>query len=375
MTKRDVSKEASKAVAAHTRALDMDAEVLDAAREHVRKANAAAAAFAEFRRSIGRVLAGEGSEEKIELRKMQEGRKGRETALKFTGQPKPERIDFKLSHPTGYLDEDLSEAVADALRTLAIAIGEARTRDISGEGDEERAVREALLGFGILAFNEARAFLIVAGAGLDRHARIHYRAVMEYELRVKRILEDAGCAKALFDAFAHEFRKFTRDLELTDQNAVDAEIEATMGVPADELETGPEKRALFGKSGDVKSAMNDLPNGNRRYVGTFSWPSQVSHGSIMALREVAKSTAGAGSNFLDLAGRDGYGDRLAYSIIWTIMHFANHIAIRFDFGLLAHVEPVVRRAIAANHRLDIISEEQEERAKTLLAEARQKAAG
>lgn len=299
-----------------------------------------------------------------------ENEKPSEPTLKFTGQPRPDRIDFRLSYPTGYLDVDLAETVEDALRALAIAIREARSYDISSETDDERAVREAMLGFGILTFNEARAFLIVAGAGLDRHARIHYRSIMEYEFRLKRILEDPTRAKAFFDAFVHELRKLADDLEQMDEEAIDREIESTMGVPASSLSTGPEKKALFGKSGDVKTAMKELPYGNRRYVGTFSWPSQVSHGSIMALREVARSIAGAGSDFLDLAGRDGYGNRLAYSIIWNILSLANHIAIRFDFGLLAYVEPVTKRAIAANERLGIISKEQEKNATDLMAAAK-----
>ena len=82
---------------------------------------------------------------------------------------------FTLNHPTGYLDDEIAETLADALKALLLAIAHGRTESTESLIEEEAAVREALLGFGILAFNETRAFLIVAGAGLDRHARIHFR--------------------------------------------------------------------------------------------------------------------------------------------------------------------------------------------------------
>lgn len=280
--------------------------------------------------------------------------------LRFTGQRQsPDPLKFTLSHPTGYLDDEIAETLGDALKALLLAIGRARTEHIEVLGDAEKAVREALLGFGILAFNETRAFLIVAGAGLDRHARIHFRSVMEYELRVRRILELPERAINFFDAFAHEIRKTAQDLEVADEVAIENEIVAVLGKSVHQ--TASEKKALYGKSGDVKSAMSELPAGGKRYVGTFAWPSQVAHGSVLALRDIAKATEGAGSDFMDVAGRDGYGDRLAYIMIWTVLYFANLIAQRLLGGSLQMTEQIIDRTLEINRRLRIVTEEQERR--------------
>jgi hypothetical protein len=256
--------------------------------------------------------------------------------------------------------------MAEALKMLASAIARERTTSCAGLSDEERAVREALLGFGILAFNEGRAFLIVAGAGLDRHARVHFRSLMEYEFRVKRILEDPTRATAFFDAFVHEFRKVTSDLEVADQEAVEAEIERVLGRPSAEINTGSEKKALFGKSASVKSAMEELPEGARRYAGTFGLQSQVSHGSVLALREVARSTEGVGGEFLDVASRDGYGNRLAYTLIWVLLHLANCITKRFEDGVLRVIDAIIQQTLAINDRLQFVTPEQEKRAAEVL---------
>jgi hypothetical protein len=281
--------------------------------------------------------------------------------IKFTGQQPADRLSFQLSYPVGYLDEGLCDIFVDALRTLASAIGEARSRDIEELDQEQRAVREALLGFSILTFNEARAYLIVAGAGLDRHAGIHFRSIMEYEFRFKRLLKEPSRAKALFEAFAHEFRKMAKDLELSDQDAIERSIADAIGT-AEIANNGSEKEALFGKKGHMKGAMQDVAEGWRRYLGTFSWPSQVSHGTVLALRDLARSLEGVGSDFLTIAGRDGYGNRLAHATIWNVLYFANTTARLFGFSIDEQVAPVAKGAIAANARLGLVSPEIQRRA-------------
>lgn len=278
--------------------------------------------------------------------------------LRFSGQkPVAGQILFPVSHPTGYLDDALSAAFIDAVKVLVSAIGSARIRANPGSTAAEKALAEILIGFGLLAANEARAFIIVAGAGLDRHARIHFRSIMEYEFRVRRLLEDPQRAKDFVDAYAHEARTFARDLETVDESAMEEEIERVLG--SAEGGTGPEKRALFGKGGQVKQAMSELPDGGRRYVGTFGWPSQISHGSIMALREIARAIDGVGGEFLESASRDGYGNRLAYNLIWALLHLADQIAARFLIPIAEQRDPVVINAMAINDRLGIISKDEE----------------
>jgi hypothetical protein len=36
--------------------------------------------------------------------------------LRFTGEPKAEKLDFTLSHPTRYLDDEIAETLSDALK-------------------------------------------------------------------------------------------------------------------------------------------------------------------------------------------------------------------------------------------------------------------
>jgi hypothetical protein len=295
-----------------------------------------------------------------------EGKEHTNFPLRFTGQAKPDKIDFTVNYLTGYQDAELCDTLAEALKALAIALGEARSHNIEHLPDEERAVREVLLGFSILAYNETRAFLMVAAGGLELHARIHYRSVMEYEFKTKTILNTPSRALAFLKAFAHEFRKLGSGLNITEE-ALNTHIIEALGLP---VESASEKRALYGKPDkksptDVKSAMAESAEGSVRYLATFSVPSMVSHGGIVALRDVARAIDGAGSDFLDIAARETFSINILYGMIWPVLYFAGVVATRFGFSVAEHIEPVGTRALASNQRLKIISPEAAARAREI----------
>gem|GEM_PF-3802752 len=139
----------------------------------------------------------------------------REPTLRFSGQGLPQHHSLRVSYRPVNQDADLMEAFVSAIKVLAHAAAMARacTKDEVTEG--RRAAREALLGYAILAVGEARAFVLLLSDGLDKHARIHMRAIYEYEFRVRTLLNDDSLAPAFMRSFAYEARAMGRHRERT----------------------------------------------------------------------------------------------------------------------------------------------------------------
>ncbi|MDQ6924868.1 MAG: hypothetical protein M3154_01355, partial [Candidatus Eremiobacteraeota bacterium] len=251
-------------------------------------------------------------------------------------------------------DAELIEAFVSAIKVLAHAAGMARAHP-NDEGTEgRRAAREALLGYAILAVGEARSFVLLLSDGLDKHARIHMRAIYEYEFRVRTLLNDDSLAPAFMRSFAYEARAMGRDLG-TDAEKIDAEIARALNRHPDDIESGKESAALFG--GTMKKAMDDESAGTKRYAVTFRWASQISHGLIMGLREMEKSVHGADRDVFERAARAPNTETVLYVLIWPLLHLT--VLLQREFGV--DVEREVSRAIVdaerVNDRLRFVSHE------------------
>jgi len=92
-------------------------------------------------------------------------------------------------------------------------------------------------------------------------------------------------------------------------------------------------------------------------MGTFAWASQVSHGSILALRELARETENATSDLLLRATDDDKGNVLLYHACWLILWFA--ASLHDECGApIPGYEMLSNRINAANERLNIVSPQQ-----------------
>jgi hypothetical protein len=120
--------------------------------------------------------------------------------LRFTGEPLPQHHSLRVTHRAVNQDAELVEAFVSAIQVLGRAAGMARASR-NDEGTEGRRAAGALLAYSILAVGEARAFLLLLGDGLDKHARVHMRSILEYEFRVRTLLNDDSIAPGLHAVF------------------------------------------------------------------------------------------------------------------------------------------------------------------------------
>lgn len=277
--------------------------------------------------------------------------------MKFTGQPQHDKLNINVSYRDVYQDAELIAAFVAAIKVLATAVGAARIKDISNEPEAKRWAREFLVGYGLLALGEARSMLLLFSDGLNMHARIHLRSLYEYELKVKLLLEDDSKVLAFRDAFAYELRDFGKRLGKTPQE-IDAEIERALGIDDASAITGAKEKQALG--GTVKEQMKDELQPETRYLGTFAWTSQVSHGSVLALHELARATDGKTDDLLSIAATDNKGNALLYYALWVILQFTVLLERGFKISI-PDVKDLIDRATNINLRLRIVTPEQEAR--------------
>ncbi|MBC5801924.1 MAG: hypothetical protein GIX03_02690, partial [Candidatus Eremiobacteraeota bacterium] len=177
----------------------------------------------------------------------------------------------------------------------------------------------------------------------------------EYELKIKLLLTDDDKVLKLRDAFAYEMRDFGAKLGKT-VTEVDSEIARILGIDDASLVTGTKEKTALG--GNVKEQMCDELQPEIRYLGTFSWVSQVSHGSVLALHELAKATDGKTDNFFFHAFSDNKADALLYYALWVVLEFVVLIEREFQVGIPG-VEGLIERAATINARLKVVTPEQE----------------
>jgi hypothetical protein len=291
--------------------------------------------------------------------------------LRFTAQERSEKVNVTIDHPTGYIDNDLAATCVAALQVLAVAIHAARGQENSGDSSGGAAMIEALLGYSILAYNEGRAFLLVAAAGMSRHARIHLRNLIEYRTRLDSIFADTDRAKRFWDALAHEMRVFVRKLGTTlDDSAVEKSIAEIYGneIP---IEPQGEKKVLFPQK-TITSALLSGPSG-KTSLAAYDWAGHFAHGSILALREVARDAAGGSSNFLNAAANDERGNDLTFRVTDLLLWFTASLTIRFMMPaeLASRLDDAIFQNADAALRLNLIKQEDHQRMHDGLKAARQ----
>jgi len=284
--------------------------------------------------------------------------------MKFTGQPKSERVNVTVKYRDVFTDAELTDIFVTALKLVTQAVGAARIHDTSDDEEVERWKKEFLVGYALLAIGEARSMLLLFSDRLNINARIHLRALWEYELKLTLLFADDDKVLKLRDAFAYEMRDFAMKLGKT-PDEIDAEIERVLGIDDASMVVGTKEKNALG--GNVKEQMRDELQPEIRYLGTFSWTSLVSHGGVLALHELAKATDGKADNFLFEAFGDNKADALLYYAFWVLMFFLVHIEKKFGIGIPGRDE-LIARATAANQRLNIVTPEQEARIQKLRAE-------
>jgi len=290
--------------------------------------------------------------------------------VKFTGQPPHNKIDVTIAYRE-FTDADLTDIFVKAITMLVQAVGAARVKDTSADTEAKRWAKEFLVGYGLLAIGEARSILLLFSDRLNIHARIHLRSLYEHELKIKLLLEDDEKVLKFRDAFAYEMRDFAAKLGKT-PSEIDAEIERVLGIDDASRVTGTKERNALG--GNVKEQMKGELQPEVRYLGTFAWASQVSHGSVLALHELAKATDGKTNDLLFYASSDDKGNALLYYALWVILEFVVLLEREFGIGIQGFKE-LIERAAQVNAKLKIVTPEREAAVLKMRAEKQKRKSG
>jgi hypothetical protein len=288
--------------------------------------------------------------------------------VKFSGQPKHEKVNVEIKYRDVFQDAELVDVFVKAVTMLALAVGAARIKDTSEDSEARRWAREFLIGYGLLTIGEARSILLLFSDGLNVHARIHFRALFEYQHKITLLLEDEKRVIAFRDSLAFELRAFAKRLGKTPED-IEAEIGRILGIEDPSSVVGTKESTALG--GDVKSQMRDDLLPEKRYLGTFAWTSQVNHGSILALYELSKTTSGKQEDVLLHAALDNKSNDLLYDALWVVFQFIVLIEQELSIGVPG-VDGLIQRALKVNERMKFSTPEHEAEVQRLREEKRKR---
>jgi hypothetical protein len=288
--------------------------------------------------------------------------------VKFSGQPKHEKVNVEIKYRDVFQDAELVDVFVKAVTMLALAVGAARIKDTSEDSEARRWAREFLIGYGLLTIGEARSILLLFSDGLNVHARIHFRALFEYQHKITLLLEDEKRVIAFRDSLAFELRAFAKRLGKTPEE-IEAEIGRILGIEDPSSVVGTKESTALG--GDVKSQMRDDLLPEKRYLGTFAWTSQVNHGSILALYELSKTTSGKQEDVLLHAALDNKSNDLLYDALWVVFQFIVLIEQELSIGVPG-VDGLIQRALKVNERMKFSTPEHEAEVQRLREEKRKR---
>jgi hypothetical protein len=153
---------------------------------------------------------------------------------------------------------------------------------------ESRTYHDAL---NLLAIGEARAYWSLVSCGLETPALVHLRTLVEHAARASRIILDAPEARRVYESLGASERDLAKDLTL------EADVRETLEKQfAPVIEEKPDRRIFPSMADMLKSGtLGGVDNGEYRTM------SQVLHGSILALRQVAKITNNVDEDFIAAA--------------------------------------------------------------------------
>ena len=83
--------------------------------------------------------------------------------------------------------------------------------------------------------------------------------------------------------------------------------------------------------GSVRNQMQNEIWPEKRYFGSFAGMSWISHGSVLARREISRAVESAGSDLLNRAADDGNGNDWRHHAGWIVLKLAGYIEKYFDF--------------------------------------------
>jgi hypothetical protein len=267
--------------------------------------------------------------------------------MKFSGQPKYDKLDVAIRYRDVFQDAELVDIFVKAVTMLALAVGVARLKETTDDAEARRWAKEFLLGYGLLTIGEARSILLLFSDGLNVHARIHFRAVFEYQHKITLLLGSEERVLAFRDSLAFELRAFARRLGKTPEE-IESEIGRVLSIEDPSSVVGTKESTALG--GDVRSQMKGDLLPEQRYLGTFAWTSQVNHGSILALYELSKATTGKQQDLLVHAALDDKSNDLLYDALWVIFQFVLFIERDFSVGVPG-ADELIQRALKVNERM------------------------
>ena len=194
------------------------------------------------------------------------------------------------------------QILRDYIVLLDKCVSAARSYQEQSNDKKTAASLNLTVGFGLLAMSEARAALMLLSIGLERSARIHLRALYEYNLRA-RLVQNKDTARAFMLAAGYEAREYAKSMQWPDERVLQADRRFLGDAEAGE-KAQRERDAL---GGNVKALIRETAGSVRDYALYFVFPSQYSHGSILALYEVSVAAQGKQQDFGEASFRDGLG--------------------------------------------------------------------
>ena len=85
--------------------------------------------------------------------------------------------------------------------------------------------------------------------------------------------------------------------------------------------------------GSVRNQMRNEISPQKRYFGSFAGMSWISHGSVLALREISRTVDSAGPDLLHRAADDGNGNDWLHHAGWIVLKLVGSIQEHFKFSL------------------------------------------
>ena len=145
---------------------------------------------------------------------------------------------------------------------------------------------------------------------------------------------------------------------------IECQIAEALGITDASTIIGERESAAFG--GTVRAQMQNEVHPEKRYFGSLAGMGWVSHGSVLAIRELARSVRDAGPDLLRRAVDDENGNDWLHHAAWIMLKLAGLLQLRFGIEVQG-MQTAAARIIAANDRLGIISKAQEAAAADALA--------
>jgi hypothetical protein len=201
----------------------------------------------------------------------------------------------------------------DAINLLGGSLAASRRLTALPPGSDERAQFEVVFGYAMLTMGEARAFWALLSAQLETPALVHLRTMLEHAVRTSKLISDPEAARKIYDSLGASERELAADLDLSPdaRKTLEEQFAPIVGTKADRDLLPSMKKMLS------TGAVGLFDHGDYRLM------SQVTHGTVLALRSVAMITNQVDRDFIFFATLDGEARKSLIRATYLVLAVTN----------------------------------------------------